>query len=75
MSESEPDTLTGFVWGDRAVMGAFVLVAGWALLRPALDPGPLGMVGFDLLAFLCGIVSVAFWGALVWVVGPAVGVL
>jgi len=75
MSEPESDTLTGSVWGDRAAMAAFVLVAGWALLRPALDPGPLGIGGVDLRQLGLSMVSIAFWGLVISTAGSVLGVV
>jgi len=75
MSEPEPDTLTGSLWGDRVVMSAFVLVAGWAFVRPALDPGPLGMGGVDWWQLGLSMVSIAFWGLLLTAAASGLGVL
>jgi len=72
---SEPaDTLTRSVWLDRVVMAAFVAVFGVLFIPSAFDPGPLGVHGVDWRQLAMGFVSVAFWAALVLVVGPALGV-
>jgi hypothetical protein len=75
MSEPEPDTLTGFVWGDRVVMAAFVLVAGWTFVRSALDAGPLGIGGVDLRQLGLSMVSIAFWGLVISTASVALGVV
>jgi len=75
MGEPAADTLTRSVWLDRVVMTAFVLVFGVLFIRSAIDPGAGGQAGVDWWQLAMGFVSVAFWGALAWVVGSALGVL
>ena len=75
MSERESDSLTGSVWGDSLVMAAFVLVAGWAFARSALDPGPLGIGGVDLRQLGLSMVSIAFWGLVISTASVALGVV
>ena len=69
------DTLTGSVWGDRLVMAAFVLVAGWAFARSALDPAPTGARGVDWWPLGLSLVSVVFWGLVISTAGSALGVV
>jgi len=75
MSEPAADTLTGSVWGDRVAMAGFVLVFGWTFLRPALDPGPLGIGGVDWRQLGLSVVSLAFWGLLATAAGSTLGVV
>jgi len=74
MGEPTADTLTRSVWLDRVVMAAFVLVFGVLFIPSAFDPGPLGVHGVDWRGVGMAFVSVAFWAALMLLVGPALGV-
>jgi len=59
------DSLTGSVWGDRAVLAVFMLVAGVLFIRPAIDPGPFGRRGVDWRQLAMAVPSALLWGFLV----------
>jgi len=59
----------------HSLAAAPVRVAGWAFVRPALDPGPLGMGGVDWWQLGLSMVSIAFWGLLLTAAASGLGVL